>query len=208
MQALPTIGGQLSRMIDGNKREYYYVDKNKDIPKGMQRILGQASSKIPFASRLFEVAIDEWGREETYGNLLERGLENTVSPGYYAKENYTDVDRVLKDLYDKTGETSVLPIAQQKYYEENYVRYDMTAEEYTEAKKMRGQKSFKYVSELLANKRSVKLKDEKTGKYKTVRYNQMSDTEKVKAIKKCYEQAGDETKETMLEKMKKRKESK
>ena len=30
----------------------------------------------------------------------------------------------------------------------------------------------------------------------------MSDGEKIRAIKKCYEQAGDETKEIMLEKVK------
>ncbi len=205
MQALPTIGGQLSRIIDDDKKEYYYVDKNKDIPKGMQRLIGQASSKIPFASYLFETAVDEWGREETYGNILERVSENIISPGYYSKENYTNVDKVLKDLYEKTGETSVLPIAQQKYYEENYIRYDMTAKEYTEAKKMRGQKSFKYVNELLADKRMIKLKSNVTGKYRNLRYSQMSDDEKVRAIKKCYEQAGEETKETMLEKMKQRK---
>ena len=208
MQALPTISGQLSRIIDNSKREYYYVDKNKDIPKGMQRLIGQASSKIPGASYLFEPAVDEWGREETYGNIYERVLENLVSPGYYSKENYTKVDKAIKDLYEKTGETSVLPIAQQKYYESDYVRYDMTAEEYTEAKKMRGQKSFKYVSELLANKKQIKLQDKKTGKYQNKYYNNMTDEEKVRAIKRCYEDAGDETKETLLEKIKKRKASK
>lgn len=48
LQALPTMGGQISRMIDRNKREYYYTDKNSNIPKGIQRFLGQTSSKIPF----------------------------------------------------------------------------------------------------------------------------------------------------------------
>ena len=88
----PTTGGQLSRMIDKNKREYYFTDKNSDISKTLQRFIGQASSKVPFASYLFEPSVDEWGREEEYGNVLERVFENTVSPGYYSKDNYTKVD--------------------------------------------------------------------------------------------------------------------
>lgn len=186
LQALPTIGGQLSRIIDENKREYYYTDKNSDIPKGLQRLIGQASSKIPFASFLFEPAIDEWGREEKYGNVIERAFENTISPGYYAEDNYTTVDKELKELYERTGESSVLPVIQQKYYKENKIYYYMSAEDYTEVKKMRGQLSFKYVKSLLDSSK----------------YNSMTDEEKVNAIEKCYEQAGKETKEKMLEKVK------
>jgi hypothetical protein len=207
-QALPTIGGQISRITDETKREYYYVDKNKDIPRGLQTLMGKAASKIPGLSFLFEPAIDNWGRDETYGIALERVPENLVSPGYYSEKNYTEVDEELKDLYERTGETSVFPITQQKYYEQDYIRYDMTAEEYTEAKRMRGQKSFEYVSDLLANKRETKLKNSETGKYSKKKYSAMTDEEKVKAIKKCYESAGDETKEYMLEKIKQRKASK
>jgi hypothetical protein len=188
MQALPTIGGQLSRIFDENKREYYYVDKNKDIPKGLQTLIGQASSKIPFASKLFQPAIDEWGREETYGNVVERAFENTVSPGYYAKDNYTRVDKELRKLYDKTGDASVLPTLQQKYYREDGSDYYMSAEDYTKVKKMRGKKSFQYVKELINSSD----------------YHSMSDEEKVEAIADCYKQANKETKEEMLERVKRK----
>lgn len=187
LQALPTIGGQLSRIIDDSKREYYYIDKNSNIPKGLQSLIGQASSKIPFASYLFEPAIDEWGREEKYGNIVERAFENIASPGYYAEDNYTAVDKELKELYERTGESSVLPVVQQKYYVEDKIYYYMSAEEYTKVKKMRGQRSFKYVKELLDSSK----------------YRAMSDEEKVKAVEKCYEQAGKETKEKMLKEIKK-----
>lgn len=75
---LATIGGQISRIIDKNKREYYYTDKNSSLPKVMQNFIGQISSKIPFASLLFEPAIDEWGREVSCGGLVERIFENVV----------------------------------------------------------------------------------------------------------------------------------
>ena len=199
-QALPTIGGQLSRMIDKNKREYYYVDKNSGVPHGLQRLIGKVATKIPGASYLFEPSIDVWGREETYGEFMERTLENTVSPGYYAEANYTAVDKELQELYDRTGDAAVLPTEQAKYYKENKEYWHLTAEEYTEAKRIRGQKSFELISDLLADKKTIKLKDSETGKIRTKKYSQMSDEEKVKAAKRCYEEAGDYTKEQMLKK--------
>ena len=188
MQALPTIGGQVSRIVDGSKREYYYADKNSDVPAGLQRLIGQASSKIPFASYLFETSVDEWGREESYGNVVERAFENTVSPGYYSAENYTRVDKELRKLFDKTGDSSVLPIIQQKYYTEDAVQYDMTAEEWTQAKKLRGKKSFELVRDLIDSSD----------------YLTMTDQEKVKAINNCYRDAGDYAKEQMIDKVKRK----
>jgi hypothetical protein len=203
LQALPTLGGQISRITDPKKREYYYVDKNSNIPMLVQRLVGQASSKIPFASYLFEQSVDEWGRELTYGNVMERVLENTLSPGYYSSENYTKVDKELKELYDRTGESDVLPVTQVKYYKQDNTYYHMSVKDYTEAKKIRGQKSFNFISEVINDKLAVKLQDKKTKKYYVKKYSQMSDDEKVRAIKRCYEKAGDETKEIMFEKIKK-----
>jgi hypothetical protein len=188
MQALPTITGQMSRIVDGSKREYYYTDKNSNVPQGLQRLIGQASSKIPFASYLFQPAIDEWGREETYGNAFERAFENTISPGYYSSENYTKVDKELRKLHDKTGDNSVLPVIQQKYYTEDYVKYNMSAEDYTKVKKLRGKKSYELLRELIYSED----------------YRSMTDDEKVDAIAKCYKKAGDYAKEQMLDSIKRK----
>lgn len=205
MQAFPTLFGQISRIKDGTKREYYYTDRNSNIPKALQRLIGQASSKIPLMSYLFEPSVDEWGREETYGNLTERILENTVSPGYYAEENYTKVDREIKTLYNRTGEGSVLPRNQTSSFTENNVRYYMNAKEYTEAKRIQGQRSFELISELIEDKKKVKLRDGESNKIYEKVYSQMSDAEKVKAVTKCYDEAGEEAKEKILEKMKSKK---
>ncbi len=185
-QALPTIGGQVSRLLDDNKREYYYTDKNSQLPSSLQRLIGQVSSKIPFVSYLFEPSIDDWGREESYGGIVERTLENVVSPGYYSKEAYTRVDDELAKLYRKTGDNSVFPTKVQKYYVSDGVYYHMNAEDYTEVKKRRGKLSFKLVKELIGSSN----------------YKAMSDEEKIKAISKCYREAGETVKGEMLEKIK------
>lgn len=185
-QALPTIGGQFARMTDATQRNYYYVNKNSELPAGLQRIIGQAASKIPFASYLFEPSVDNWGREETYGDAFERFAENTISPGYYSETEYTKVDKELQRLYDKLGDSAVFPTSQQKYFVEDGKYYYMTAEDYTETKKIRGQASFEMVKELI----------------RSDKYKRMSDEDKVDAIKKCYTEAGKEAKEKMLDKVK------
>ena len=201
-QALPTIGGQLSRIVDKNKREYYHTDKNSNLPKGVQNFIGQVSSKIPFASYLFEPSIDVWGREETYGGIVERTLENVVSPGYYSEKKYTEVDKEIKRLYESTGNTEVLPVIQQKKYTESKVDYPMTAAQWTEAKRIRGQKSFELIEQLFSDKMQVKLQNKETGEYQEMFYSQMSDEEKIRAIINCYEDARDHTKEQTLDKVK------
>ena len=190
-QGLPTIGGQMSRLIDKNKREYYYIDKTSDMPVLFQRLIGQASSKIPFLSYLYTESVDEWGRDEEYGGVVERAIENTVSPGYYAKENYTEIDKEIKRLYDETGSSSVLPVKQAKYFKDGDTTYYLSAEEYADVLRNRGKKSSELLSELFANKKRIKLKNSETGKYSNKLYSEWSDSEKARAIQSCYEDAAE-----------------
>ena len=179
MQALPTIGGQFSRIIDSQKREYSYVDKNnKYLPASIQKIIGQAAGKFPGASFLFTKSVDEWGRDESYGGFVERFLENTVSPGYYSKANYTEVDNELLRLYNETKDNVVFPPSISKSFSDGGIKYNLTAKEYEEYKRDRGQRAFKYVYDLIHS----------------TEYNDMSNAEKTKAIEKCYERARDEAK--------------
>ena len=203
-QGLPTIGGQISRLFDKNKREYYYMDKTSDMPILFQRLIGQASSKIPFVSYLYTPSVDEWGRDEEYGDIKERFFENTMSPGYFSKERYTEVDTEIKRLYDATGNNEVLPSIQSKYFKIDGVTKYLSAEEYAEVKKLRGQKAFELISDLMSNKKRMKVQNKETGKYRNLTYSQMTDAEKVSKIKDCYSDAGDYAKEQFLEQKKKK----
>lgn len=175
LQALPTLGGQLSRIIDGTRREYSYVDKNSKLPQEMQKLAGRIAAKVPFASYLFEPALDEWGRTKSYGGLGRRIAENTISPGYYSERKYTDVDKELERLYRKTGVGGVFPSKAPKKILYNGTNYFFDAKQYNEFKKMRGEKS-------LAGIQSV-MRDEG--------YGDLSDSEKVKAIKEQYDIAAE-----------------
>lgn len=188
LQAFPTLGGQFARIVDGSRREYYYNNKQSQLPKGLQQLFGRIAAKIPFAGMLmgYEKSVDDWGRDKTYGSLPERVFENTVSPGYYSKYNYTEVDRELERLYEATGETEALPRSQGKTIVSDKVAYDLTPEEYAKVKRLRGQKSYELIKELISS----------------TKYKNMSDDDRVKAIKKCYDNAYKYAKEQTLDAIK------
>lgn len=196
-QAFPTMGGQVARIIDKTKRNYYYTDKNSAVPQFIQSFIGKAASKIPLVSFAFEPKIDDWGREETYGNITERFFENTISPGYYSKAEYTAVDEELKSLYDETGESGVFPTSPKKYIEEKTeengeerkIRYDLTAKQYTELAKEVGQRRFTALEELISSSD----------------YKASDSEEKVKKIKNAYSDVYSDVKKETLEEIKKEK---
>ena len=181
-QFLPTLGGQISRIIDGKKRNAYYTAPDSSIPKIFNDIKAKIATKTPLISFMLEPSIDDWGREETYGSVFERIAENTISPGYYSKDKSTSVDKELERLYDETGENEVFPRKQQKSFTYKKQIHNLSVKDYTKAKKLRGQKSFELIEKLMS----------------TQKYKNMSDENKVKAIKKCYDDAWDYTKEKLL----------
>ncbi len=218
-QAFPTFGGQLSRMIDGTKRNYYFIDENSEVPRGLQKFIGQVSSKLPFASYLFEPSIDSWGREETYGDIPERVFENTVSPGYYSSFSLTPVDEEIARLFEQTGKDDVFPTTVGKSFTDGGIKYYLTAKEYTQVKKLRGKMSYLLAEALIESSEYEGMTDDEKAAalgncYKTAQkevrsvifkasgelaealtespeYEDMTDVEKDKAIRKCYDVSGE-----------------
>lgn len=188
-QALPTLGGQIARIVDKSKRNSYYKYKDSQLPSIIQTLIGKAESKIPLASFLLEPKVDRWGREETYGSLPERIFENTISPGYYSEEKYTKVDKELERLNKAVGGNDMFPVTMGTKITIDKVEYNLDVHQYTEAARLRGQKSFELVQDLM------------NAEY----YDRLSDEDKVKELQKCYGDALDYVKEEMGEELKKKK---
>lgn len=148
-QAIPTLGGQIARAVDDIKRNAYYKDKNSNLPEFMNSFIQQTAAKIPFASRMLPEKIDRWGRTERYGRLPERVLENFVSPGYYSNNKSTWTDDKLMELYEKTGDSAILPdVAKKSFMVDGKTKY-LSADEYVKYSKELGQMSYKYITEFL-----------------------------------------------------------
>lgn len=173
-QANPTVLGQVARTIDDTRRTTY-MDKNIKVPSDFQKFFQKNMNKIPFVSKLNQPYIDLWGREETQGNILERALQNFVSPGY--SSNTSDAERAVEKeitrLYEAVGDKSVFPSTAPKYFMVNKVRKDLTAEEYTKFAKAKGQKAYHLMEQLI----------------QSAGYRSLSDEEKAECVADVYEYA-------------------
>ena len=61
------------------------------------------------------------------------------SPGYYTRTTETAADNLLKDLYLQTGNTTILPSNAQKSFWADGEKVNLTAAQYAQASKVRGQ---------------------------------------------------------------------
>lgn len=175
-QAVPTLFGQVARTIDNTNRTTY-VDKTKNMPRPLQNLSQKVQAKLPILNQRLEPRLDNWGRKtekDSMGDYAAGVFENFLSPGYLEKINTAEADKELKRIYDKIG-VSVYPSTPNKYFRHDNKTIDLTAEEYTKYKEIRGQKSFELVNQMIA----------------TQTYKSLDDKEKAKAIQNVYDYAND-----------------
>ena len=166
-QVFPTLSGQIARTIDDTRRTTFY-DKTTDVPKGLQTFLQTQTNKIPGLSQRNPAWLDSWGRADVTENPLVRFLENFLSPGYIAERNTDDVDTELQRLYD-LGEEGVLPKNPEKSAEVDGKR--LTAEQWQTYAQTKGSES----------------RDMLEGIISSPQYQELSDQDKAKVVRKVFE---------------------
>ena len=132
-QFVPTLFGQVARTVD-NTRRTTYADKNSPVPSSVQKFLQRQANKIPGLSQNQPAYTDVWGREQKNGpdNVFARAAYNFLSPGYLADAKSTQAEKALKELYQATGDNSVLPSKPQKYYKDaDGVKKFLSASDYS-----------------------------------------------------------------------------
>lgn len=171
-QVVPTLSGQIARTIDDTRRTTY-ANEDSWVPNSIQTFLQRQVNKIPGLSQNHPAYTDVWGRPDTTENTWLRAFENFLSPGYIGNRNSSDAENALRELYNATGETAVLPSKPQKSYTENGEKHNLTADQWLRLSNAKGQASLAAIDALT-----------KTGAYQS-----MSDQEKVNAIKDIYDYA-------------------
>lgn len=182
MQAIPALSGQTARSVDPTRRRTY-IDKNSQLPEFIQIPYQKLLNKIPFLSYLNQPYIDEWGREDKTQNIVVRAFENFLSPGWFSEVKTSDMEQELKRLYEATGESGVLPGYAAKYITVNGEKINLTGDEYTLFATVRGQTAYSTIGEIIASEE----------------YGDMSDAQKVKAVKDAFEFAGSAAKAAVSE---------
>lgn len=174
-QFVPTLFGQVARTVD-NTRRTTYADKNSPVPSSVQKFLQRQANKIPGLSQYQPAYTDVWGREQKNGpdNVFARAAYNFFSPGYLADAKGTQAEKALKELYQATGDNSVLPSKPQKYYKaEDGTKKFLSASDYSKLTSQSGKISLDAIDKLT----------------KSEAYKQMSNDERIEAVADIYKYA-------------------
>jgi hypothetical protein len=176
-QMFPTALGQISKTLDDKERSTTSTESGI-LTKAVDSTKNQIMSKIPGLRQMLPVATDVWGNEkEQKGNYID----NAVLPWNKKEITTNSTDKALTELYDKTGESSVLPdsyINKTLTYDKQ--KYRLTDQEYAELKKEYGKTSYAIVS----------------GLTKSSEFNNMSEEQQVKAVSEAYKYAKAKIKST------------
>lgn len=174
-QFVPTLFGQIARTVD-NTRRTTYADKNSPVPSSVQKFMQRQANKIPGLSQNQPAYTDVWGREQKNGpdNVLARAAYNFFSPGYLADAKGTQAEKALKELYQATGDNSVLPSKPQKYYKDaDGTKKFLNADQYSKLTSEGGKISLDAIDKLT----------------KSEAYKQMSNDERIEAVADIYKYA-------------------
>lgn len=173
-QAIPTLAGQAERTAQEGNRITTYTDKNNPyLTTDMQYALGRTSAKIPGWDYNQIPYIDAWGRQEAEGKKFIKAFNNFLNPAYMSKVEGGALEEELQRLYDATGSASVLPQRADKTISVNGEKKSLTAKEYVEYATAKGQKSRTLLEKMTGSKS----------------WAQLSDSERVEAIKTAYSYA-------------------
>lgn len=176
-QGVPTLFGQIARTIDDTRRSSSTPDKLTGIDT-LDKFLRRQQAKIPVASQKLQPYLDVFGRETKNDSLPMRALQNLLSPGYIAERKDDGVEGHLMRLYGKTGDTDILP-GKARSFKVDGEEAQMTGGEMTKYVQKAGQGSYYALNQM----------------FQTSIYQNMSDSDKVKAIQSVYSYAKELAKE-------------
>ena len=176
-QGVPTLFGQIARTIDDTRRSSSTPDKLTGVDT-LDKFLRRQQAKIPVASQKLQPYLDVFGRETKNDSLPMRAFQNLISPGYIAERKDDGVEGHLMRLYDKTGDTDILP-GKARSFKVDGEEAQMTGDELTAYTKKAGQGAYYALNQM----------------FQTSIYQNMSDSDKVKAIQGVYSYAKELAKE-------------
>lgn len=199
-QVEPNILRKIMRSIEDEYANAYYYDKNETIPKWLQNIRSGAMLLVPddkieqlvYNSTGKKVNVpgytdlavryDSWGRSINPEDQWIKIANNMGSPFQISKDKTTPVDEELQRLYSTTKDSSVVPPAPAKEYTANGKTYNMTAKEFSEYSKTLGETRYNTLENL----------------FKSKYYKNLSEEEKVTAIKNAYALSADLAKDDVF----------
>ncbi len=180
-QYIPTALSQTAAMFDDTKRTTK-ASKTSSFRIG-DETMRKIMYKIPGLRNMLEPVVDIWGNEVKQDErVIVRALDNYIMP--YSKKYgiATNVDTEIKELYQQTGDTGLIPSVPYDNIKFKGTKYDMSAKEFTEYKKNYGQTAHDLMAKL----------------FDTNTYKNSTKDEQADMVNRVYDYARDEAKRIYL----------
>lgn len=182
-QFIPTLSSQVAAATDDTKRSTK-ASADSGFKFG-DSLMNQIKYKIPGLRQTLEPTTDVWGNEvkQTEDDGI-RTIESFFAP--WSKRNGigTTVDEEIKELYSQTGDTGLIPTIPNSYLNYGGEKYNMSAEDYTQYKKLYGQTAYGLLDTL----------------FEMDTYQNASAEERADMVNKVYDYAREEAKREYFEK--------
>jgi len=147
----PSLFGAAARSFDPVRRKAFVKSGESGGVLGQIRYaVEQTENKIPGVSQTNIPMRDAFGRTES-DNIVEKLLENFVSPGYHTTMQNDPVVEELRSLYEATGNRSMIPKLPNKTLTVNKQSVALEAEQYDQLTEERGSTAYSIISDLMAS---------------------------------------------------------
>ena len=184
-QLLPTLGGQIARIIDPVQRSTL-ASSTSPIGKFAEQTLRKLANKVPLLSMINAPVVNVRGEEVVnYENPFARVFMNLLSPGFYKNRTLTEQDNEILRMYDKTMDTAVIPKTLDKSFDYEKQTYYLDNRQYSDMSRILGEVSYEQLDKLFDHKG----------------YKRISEEDKVFMIDKMYDYAYFKAKDAILKGM-------
>lgn len=152
-QFIPTIFGQIARIVDPVRRTTY-APKDSEWNPTAEIIIRKLMNKIPFISTFNEPVINVMGEVELNDSgktLLDKILLNMVSVGYYKDGKTSAAEDAILTLFNQSLSQDALPRIAPKTFTLNGEVYILDGSQRTEFAKTMGTESKNLVTNLISS---------------------------------------------------------
>lgn len=161
-QGIPSMLGSVARAMDNTRRTAY--PEKTGVAGQLERTLLSTKNKIPFLSEKSPEYRDAWGRtaeNRTGGESLAGNLAYQIfSPGYVSEDNTTPVDNYVQGLYNRTGNSDVLPQNISRSFQKDGATVRMSGEDYSKAQEIAGSMAYELADYLRQNQGYITESDQ------------------------------------------------
>lgn len=161
-QGIPSMLGSVARAMDNTRRTAY--PEKTGVAGQLERTLLSTKNKIPFLSEKSPEYRDAWGRtaeNRTGGESLAGNLAYQIfSPGYVSEDNTTPVDNYVQGLYNRTGNSDVLPQNISRIFQNDGATVRMSGEDYSKAQEIAGSMAYELADYLRQNQGYITESDQ------------------------------------------------